>query len=343
MAVIGLGAIGKVHAKSLKGISEGTLIAVSDADEGHARTAETLGVKFYINYEEMIEKEKPDGVVLAIPNELHAPVGITCAEKKIHLLVEKPIASTLSDADRLIEAVRKNHVRLLVGHHRRFNPMIETLREMVRGEQLGKLVGVTVLWTSLKPSDYFEGPFSWRKNRGGGPILINMIHEIDTLRYVCGEVTRVHTEMSNHIRNFPVEDSVSVTLRLENDVLVSLFLSDCVPAVFNYEANSGDNPFFYHSPESCYYFFGTEATVTFPRLKKFFYPNPSRAGWQYPITEEGIKVTPEDPYARELRHFCKVVMGAESPRTSGEDGKKTLEVTLAVQKSGESGEPIVFP
>lgn len=340
LGVIGLGMVGKVHAENLKNMENCDLVAICDVDEKHKRMAETLGTRFYSHYQEMIERERLDGVVIALPNDLHAPVGVDCAKKGIHLFVEKPIASNLSEADRLIEAARKSSVRILVGHHRRFSPLVETTRDIIRGGQIGKLVGVTMLWTLLKPFDYFQGPFSWRREKGGGPILINLIHEIDNLRYICGEVTRVYAEVSHKVRKFPVEDSVSVVLRLKDDVLANIFVSDCVPANSAYESATGESPFFPHSPGICYYFFGAEASITFPQLRKLFYPDASKAGWQYPIFEEERKVVREDPYVKELSHFCKVVAGEEVPRISGEDGRRTLEVTLAVQRSAETGQPV---
>lgn len=338
LAVIGLGFIGKKHAELAKQIDECALVAVSDIDETHQKAAGELGARFYAKYQEMIEKEELDGIVIAVPNELHVPVGTNCLQKGLHILMEKPIAPSLSGADSLIESERKNNVHLLVGHHRRFNPLIEVTRKIIKGGQIGRLVGVMILWTMFKPSEYFEA--SWRRSNGGGPILLNLIHEIDNLRYICGKITRVYAEVSNKVRKFPVEDSASVSLRFEGDAIGSILLSDCVPSVWSFEATSGENPYFFHRSENCYYFFGTEATLTFPPLKKLFYPNHSKVGWQYPISVEDVGVYGVDPYQEQLRHFCKVIKGEETPRTTGEDARKTLEVTLSVIKSGEIGQPI---
>ena len=227
-----------------------------------------------------------------------------------------------------------------MGHHRRFNPLVEATRKVVRGGQIGTLVGVNVLWTLLKPPDYFQ--FAWRKQKGGGPILINLIHDIDNIRYICGEIIRVYAEMSNVVRKFPVEDSASVSLRFEDGAIGSILVSDCVPSMWSYEATTGENPHFFHNldPENCYYFFGTKASFAFPCLKKVFYPRHAKSGWQYPISTEEIEVVRSDPYQEQLKHFCHVVKGIESPRITGEDAKKTLEVALAIHESGEIGKPI---
>lgn len=341
LAVIGLGLIGTPHAMNLKKLGECDLVAISDIDERHKETANNLGVNFYLNYEEMIEKESLEGVVIATPNHLHVPIGIACAQKGLHLMIEKPIAQSVSEADRLIEAANKNKVRILVGHQRRFSSLVEKAREIVTGGELGRLVGVTITWAMLKPSSYFEGPYAWRREKGGGPILVNLIHEIDNLRYICGEIDEVFALVSDKVRNFPVEDTVSITLRFKNGALGTVFLSDCTPSLTSYEGTTGENPLLYHDVGNCYHFYGTDASLLFPEMKKRFYSNPAKAGWSHPITEEGVEVvTGEDPYTREFRHFCKVISGEEKPRISGEDGRKTLEVTLAVQRSGELGQPI---
>ena len=342
IGVIGLGLMGASHAATLRRLDECELVAVSDIDERHQETARTLGVGFYRDYKEMIEKERLQGVLIVVPNHLHVPIGIACSREGIHLFVEKPIAPSLSEADRLIESAKENGVYILVGHQRRFSGLVEKAREIVLGGELGALVGVTVTWALFKPSAYFEGPFAWRKEKGGGPILINLIHEIDDLRYICGEIDRVYALVSCKARKFPVEDTASVALRFENGALGTIFLSDCTPSMTSWEATTGENPLVYHDLGNCCHFFGTEASLVFPQMKKLYYSDRTHAGWNYPIAKQGVDVVREDPYVKEFRHFFKVILGEESPRTSGEDGRRTLEVTLAVLQSGETGQPVAL-
>jgi len=341
LGLIGLGLIGMPHAKTLQQVEECDLVAVADVDEKHKETATKLGVKYYRDYEEMIGKESLQGVIIATPNHLHVPMGVACAERGLHLFVEKPIAPSLSEADRLIAAAHEYGVRILVGHQRRFNARVEAAHELVRGGGLGGLVGITATWALLKPPEYFEGPFAWRREKGGGPILINLIHEIDNLRYICGEIAEVFAVTSNRVRNFSVEDTAAVTFRFENGAVGTAFVSDCVPSLSAYEATTGENPLIYHDYGNCYYFYGTEASLLFPQMKRLFYSDRARLGWHYPITEQGQKVLQaEDPYVKEFKHFARVIRGEETPRISGEDGRRTLEVALAVQLSGETGQPV---
>jgi predicted dehydrogenase len=339
LASIGTGMIGKVHAQFAAEIDECEYVAICDQDPSQEQMARDFNVAYYNNYEEMIEKESLDGVIISLPNELHEPVGSACAERGLHLFVEKPIAPTAEEAKKLIVSAHKNGVRLLIGHHRRFNPMVVATREMIRKGELGDIVGISVLWCMYKPSEYFvAGP--WRKRKGGGPVLINTIHEIDNLRYCCGEIQRVYAELSNKTRGFEVEDTVSVSVRFTDGTLASILMSDAAPSLWGYECTMGENPFFHPTKGNIYHFLGTKASLTFPGMLKVYYADPSKAGWQHPITTEHLEISSGDPYPPQLSHFCKVIQGEEEPRTSGEDALKTLIVTQAILESGATGTPV---
>ena len=340
IACIGVGMIGHVHARIADQIEDCKLVAVCSTDPAKEKLAQAYHANFYADYEEMIEKETLDGVIISLPNELHEPVGCACAERGIHLFMEKPIAPTIEEADRLVDTVKKNNVQLLVGHHRRFNPHVESARDIIQGGQLGRLVGVTVIWATKKPDDYFEqGP--WRKEKGGGgPVLINLIHEIDNLRYICGEITRVYAEVSRKGRNFPVEDTVSITLRFEDDTVGTILICDCAPSLWSYDHTTGENLYFYQTHGTAYQFLGTKASLDFPHLNRVYYADSGKVGWQHPVSIQKTGTAPADPFIRQLKHFCRVARGEAKPRTSGQDGRQTLRVTQAVLESGKNNQPV---
>ncbi len=341
LGLIGLGLIGIPHSQTLQRVAECDLVAVADVDPKHQATAAGLGVRYYAQYIEMIDRESLDGVIIATPNHLHVPIGIACAARGLHLFVEKPIAVSLPEADQLLEAAEKNHVRILVGHQRRFNARVEKARQIIHDGALGRLVGVTATWAMLKPPEYFEGPFAWRKNKGGGPIMINLIHEVDNLRYICGEIDEVFAVSSMGVRAFPVEDTAAITIRFRHGAVGTVFLSDCVPSMSAFEATTGENPLIPHDFGNCYVFYGTAASLRFPQLKKLFYADPAQGNWHTPITEQVVPVSSgDDAYVKEFRHFAHVIRGEEAARCSGEDARTTLAVTIAVQQSGDKGQPV---
>jgi predicted dehydrogenase len=340
LGVIGAGLVGAKHAAIAAGLPGCRLVGIADPNPAARQLAKNLAVGFYVDYQEMIGVEALDGVVIATPTERHVDVGIACAERGLHLMVEKPIASDVDAAHALIECAKHRQVQILVGHHRRFNPLVEAAREVVQSGKIGRLVAVSVLWTLLKPTDYFN--VEWRRKPGGGPVLINMIHDVDNLRYICGEIQNIYAEVSSAARGFEVEDTACVTLRFRNGALGTIVTSDCVPSRWSYEATTGENPDYFRTHEDCYLFFGSEGSLAFPTMKHVHYVSPSAAGWLQPLQTEDIQVQPQDPLVRQIDHFCAVIRGDEVPRTSGEDALRTLSVIRAVLDSGDSGKPIVL-
>jgi predicted dehydrogenase len=337
---IGVGMIGHVHAGILSRMDECDYVGISDTDSQNREIAAKLGTKYYEDHREMIDREHPDGVVISVPNELHEPIGCYCLRRGVHVFMEKPIAPTLEGAQALINSARENNVQLLIGHHRRFNPMVVATKELIRRGELGDLVGISVLWGMYKPSEYFEHG-AWRKNKGGGTILINTIHEVDNLRFMYGEIERVYAEASNKTRRFEVEDTVCVSLRFKDGVLGTVLMSDTVPSLWAYEATMGENKFFYPTQGDIYHFLGTRASLTFPGMTKVYYSDPSKRGWQHALTTERLAIKSRDPYPEQMAHFCRVITGEENPRTSGEDALRSLRVTMAILESGVTHKPVV--
>ena len=117
-------------------------------------------------------------------------------------------------------------------------------------------------------------------------------------------------------------------------------MSDTVASLWGYDYNMGEIPIFHKTKGETYTFMGTKASLTIPGMKKVYYPDPACIGWQHPLKVDTIEVKIKDPYIEQLKHFCDVVRRKEDPRTSGEDGLKTLEATMAILESGYKNKPI---
>jgi predicted dehydrogenase len=338
LAVIGAGLIGAKHARLITEIPEAHLVGVADINPAGRSVAGDLGAEYFPQYDEMLAAAKPEGVVVAVPTQLHAQVGVDCARAGIPMIMEKPIAGDLPAARRLVEAAKENNIPLLVGHHRRYNPMVETARRIVQSGGIGRLAAVSAFFMTTKPQDYFQ--VTWRTQPGGGPVLINLIHDVDNLRYICGEIEEIFAHTAAEIREFSVEDTACVTLRFENGAVGSVLASDAVPSGLSYEQTTGENPVYFKTEENCYRFFGTEATLSFPAMTLTRFVDPAPAGWRHPLTVEQTAVVPEDPLINQLRHFCRVIRGMETPRITGEDALKTLAATLAILESGRRCAPV---
>lgn len=322
IAVIGAGQFGRRHIETIRNEPTCRLAAVADP----VQPAD------YADFRQLLEREKPDGVIIATPNAQHVPVGLECVARRIPMLVEKPLADTVAASRQLVEKAAEAAVPLLVGHHRRYNPLIEKAREIVQGGAIGRLAAVAALWLLQKPPEYFE--VAWRRSAGGGPLLINTIHDIDDLRYICGEIAEVRALSASAVRGFAVEDSAAVSLRFESGALGTVTVSDAVPAPWSWELASGENPAYPRQPENCYFFSGTEGSLALPTMELWRYG--AQKGWYAPLTRERVKVEPADPQVGQLQHFCRVIRGEEAPRVSGADATRTLAVVEAIQAAALS-------
>ncbi len=338
VAVIGAGLIGRKHLEIVNSHPQCELVAVCDAHPDVAATAEKYHVPFYQDFQTLLTRERLDGAIIASPTNHHAPIGIACAEQGVPILVEKPIAGSVADAWKLIKAADQHNVQIVVGHHRRHNPLVQKARELVKGGLLGELIGVTAVFALLKPADYFE--VNWRTQPGGGPILTNLIHDIDNLRFICGEIESVYALTSMKTRGFEVEDSASLTLRFENGALGSVFVSDVTPAPWAYELTSGENPAYPQTDQDCYHFLGTKGSLAFPSLTTWRYPESESAGWNHPLQQQTFKVEPVDALTAQLEHFCQVIRGETKSLISGREGLKTLAATQAVIESARVNIPV---
>jgi predicted dehydrogenase len=153
---------------------------------------------------------KADGIIIATPTDLHADHAETAAKRGWHMLIEKPIASHVEQADRIIVAAERAGVHVLVGHHRRYHPQVQKLKALLDDKRIGTPVLASMIWSMKKPDAYFD--VSWRAGREGSPIMINLVHEVDLLRYLFGDTVHVSGFGSGTLRNQNRIESGVVTL-----------------------------------------------------------------------------------------------------------------------------------
>ena len=338
IVVVGAGVMGRRHAEYIDACSYAELAALCDRDARTATLAAQYGVPLFHDYTEALDLAAPDGAIIAAPTHLHEEIALACIRRGIVPLVEKPITATLDEGRRLVDEARAAGVPLLVGHHRRHHPRIKRLRELVNVGAIGRLIGVSMLWTVKKPDEYYD--ILWRTRAGGGPVLTNLIHEIDSLRYVCGEIASVYAATSSATRGFEVEDTAAITLEFAGGVVGAIFLSDATPSPWSYELTMFENPAYAHVPANCAYFFGTEGSLAFPRMELWRHANGGERGWHERLVQEVLAPADADPLAAQLAHFCRVIGREEEPVVSAEEGVRTLAATLAVLTSGREKRPV---
>lgn len=336
LIVMGAGLIGRRHIELIGRDPQTVLTAVVDPAPAAADVA--AGVPRYATLAHALDAQRPAGVVVATPNHLHLAHGLECVAAGLPVLMEKPIAGTVAEGLALVEAAEEAGVPLLVGHHRRHSPVLTAAAEAVRSGLLGPVVAVQGSALFAKPDDYFEAA-AWRREPGGGPILINLIHEMDDLRAICGDVVAVQALASSHARGFPVEDTVAVTMRFASGALGTFLLSDAAASSRSWEHTSGENPAYPAYPEDdCYLIAGTRGSLAIPSMRVR-----SCAGapsWWEPMVSDVLPVQQQNPLQVQLDHFCDVVRGRAQPLVTGRDAVETLRVTLAVAEAAETGRVI---
>lgn len=338
IAVIGAGLIGRKHIEVLRaGRPNYTLAGVADPSPEAAAEAGKLGYAFYATIDELLDQSKPDGVVVAVPNQLHVSTGLACIERGIPILIEKPVADTVAEALRLVRAAEAAGVATLTGHHRRHNPVMRRAAELVREGSVGKVVAATSTWLNHKPVGYHD--LAWRRELGGGPVLINAIHEIDCLRMLCGDIATVQAADSNDVRGFAVEDTVAAILRFKSGALGTLILSDTVSSPWSWETTSGENPQFPNSGLDCILIGGTRGSLSVPALDLRWH-EAGQESWMKPLLQKREPIIPADPYFEQMSNFAAVIGGTEEPVLTGREGTKTLAATLAITEAAKTGQPV---
>ncbi|HEX6015840.1 MAG TPA: Gfo/Idh/MocA family oxidoreductase [Geminicoccaceae bacterium] len=336
LAVMGAGLIGKCHIEHVLGRPEAELAAIVDPTPAAKALAEGKRAPWFPSFAAMIAEDRPEGVLVATPNQMHVENGLECVAAGVPALVEKPLADDVIAATRLVEAAEAAGVPLLTGHHRRHNPLMRRAKEAIDSGRLGKIVAVHGICWFYKPDGYFDVP--WRREKGAGPVFLNLIHDVDNLRYLCGDVASVQAEETNALRGNEVEDAAVILLRFASGVLGTFSVSDAIVSPWSWELTSGENPAYPHTAESCYFIGGTRGSLTVPYLD--LWHNPTKPDWWEPIERERLPVGAEDPLGLQVRQFCRVIRGLEQPLVSGREGLETLKVIAAVKEAAATGRTV---
>jgi predicted dehydrogenase len=339
IAVAGAGLIGQRHIEEIDASSAAQLAAIVDPSPAAREVADKFGVPLYASLAELFEADRPDGVILATPNQLHVDGGLECVTAGVPVIVEKPIGDTVEGATRLVEAAEAAGVPLLTGHHRNYSPIMAKAREIVQGGILGSIVAVVGTALFYKPDDYFDVGGGWRRQPGGGPILLNLIHEVNNLQSLVGDVVRVQAATSNATRGFEVEDTAAMVVTFANGALGTFLLSDAAASPRSWEQTSMENTSYATYPdEDCYHLAGTRGSLSVPTMRLRVYEG-ERSWWQ-PFETSTVEVERSDPLASQIEHFAAVIRGGVEPICSGRDGLKTLQVVDAVVESARTGLPV---
>jgi UDP-N-acetylglucosamine 3-dehydrogenase len=322
--VIGVGAMGSNHARVYRQIGGVELAAVADVDRERLRGAGLSDVSGYEDYRRMLAEERLDLVSVAVPTSLHLEAALAAIERGTAVLVEKPIAASVDEGRRMVEAARKAGVLLMVGHIERFNPAVRELKRRLAAGELGRVYQVHARRI---------GPFPQR-TRDVGVVRDLASHDVDVMRYLLGsEVERVYAETERKIST-EHEDTLVGVLRFAGGIVGVLDVNWLAPVKVRELTVLGEHGMFvadYVSQELRLY--AKEAGVA-PRLP---WPKADVAAGAAAGAPETITVEKKEPLRAELEAFvAAVASGAASPMDPA-DALAAVEVAERLVESGETG------
>ena len=328
LTVAGAGLVGKRHVTAIAQVSGVELVGIVDPAPEAGDYATSLGVPLHDSLDGHFSATKPDGVILATPTPLHVEQGLACIRAGIPVLIEKPIAVSAADAEPMVAEAEAAGVPILVGHHRRHNPLIQKAKKVIESGRLGDIRAVYAQCWFHKPTHYFdEAP--WRKKRGAGPISVNLVHDVDLLRYLCGEINDVQSMAAPSLRGYENEDTAAALLRFENGAIGTLTVSDSIAAPWSWEHTSREHPVYPVTNESCYRIGGTLASLSIPDMA--LWSHVGAPDWWSPISAEHAPRPAADPLVNQIAQFAEVIRGEAQPLVSGREGLETLKVIEVMQ------------
>ena len=339
LAIAGLGLAGQRHAEAIRLAAGVELAAIVDHDTAKPAVAES-GIACYASLESLFAGEEVDGVVVATPNALHTAQAQACVARRVPVLVEKPIATTVADAVVLVRDARASGVPLLVGHHRRHNPLIQKVKEVIGAGRIGELRAIHGTCWLYKPDAYFDAA-PWRKHAGAGPIAINLVHDIDLIRYLCGEITQVFALATPSLRGYANEDVASAVLRFANGAVGTITVSDSIAAPWSWEMTAKENPVYPSTGQSCCLIGGSKASLSIPDLKLWSHGE-GEPDWWGEIASTTLAAASTDPLVTQIEHFGAVIRADASPLVSGAEGLRNLQVIEAIAQSAKTGQPVAI-
>ncbi len=341
VGLIGCGKIARTHAHSLRHLDEADFIACCDQDEARARDlAATYGVpNVFTDLNELLKSGLVDVVLVCTPHPAHERVVVAAAEAGVHVLCEKPIAITLDEADRMIDAADRAGVAFGVIFQRRFWPAAQRVRAAIDDGRLGTLTLGECSVRIWRPEAYFASD-PWRgkwATEGGGVLMNQAVHAIDQLLWFMGDPVEVvgrHATL-RHGAYIDVEDTAVATLVFASGALGIIQAASTFEPGFGFRVavhgNNGAAVSIWETREGEQ---GINDVWTVAGEEEF------RAAWE--LEDTGNPGFPGF-HALQIQDFLQAVRDGRAPAVTGRDARNSLQVILAIYESSRTGDPVRFP
>jgi predicted dehydrogenase len=324
VGIIGLGR-GRDHARKVAESPRCELVGIADiAEEAAQKAAEELKAPaHYKHYRQLLKAGNLDAVVISTPNHLHAPMSLDCMKAGLHVLVEKPMCNTMREADEIIRVAKRTKRKLLVGYNYRWNPAYQKTKEILSSGQLGKLLYANCVVKTWRAKVYYERA-AWRTKwatQGGGVLMNQATHHLDSLSWWMGEAKAVIGFCENLYHEMEVEDTGSALIKFKSGATLNLVASTAIEG----------------SLAPPYEFNGTDATLAFGMGGLVIRPKDAKEWTKVELPEGG------DTTNIQLNAFLDCVLNDTPSPVPPADGRRALELSLAIYRSSYLRQPVNLP
>ena len=352
-AIIGTGKVADIHAAALINLDESEFVAVYSRTFSRAQKfADKYGVTAYADMEDMLQKAKVDAVIIGTPHPAHALPAITAANAGVHVMIEKPLASSLQDCDAMIKAAKANKVKLAMISQRRMYAPVKRVKDAIDAGKIGQPVLGTITMLGWRDKTYYDSD-AWRgtwEAEGGGVLVNQAPHQLDILQWYMGPVDELYGYWSNLNHDYiEVEDTAVAVIRFKNGALGNILVSNSQnPALYGKVHVHGQNGASIGvQTDGGAMFIAGMSGITEPPVNEL---------WTVPGEEDLLeKWVKEDSdlflnvdattyyHQLQIQDFLQAVLYDRDPMVTGEEGRKTVELFTAIYRSQRDKKSIVFP
>ncbi len=351
--IIGCGKVGDFHAKAFEALENSEFTAVCDNNIERAKAfADRYGVKAYDDIEAMIRECKLDVVSVCTPHPLHANPAVVAADCGCNVLIEKPLASSLEDCDRIIEAGDRNHVTIGTMVQRRFYRPCMRIHQAIEDGKIGRPVLGMVTMLGWRDKNYYDSD-PWRgswKGEGGGVMVNQAPHQIDLLQWYMGDVDEIYGVWKN--LNHPyieVEDTAVAVIKFKNGGVGNIVVSNSQnPALFGKVHVFGENGagVGVQTDGGAMFVAGMSSITEAPYNDLWTVAGEENMleTWKKEDTDFFNSVDSMYYYHREqIKDFVDAVQKGEKPLVDAREGRKTVEIFTGIYRATETNSVIKFP
>lgn len=332
-AIIGCGFIAKKHAAAINNIQNARLIAICDkVESAMEHYVDQYGATPYTDLTEMLKDSSIDVVCICTPSSLRAVLVEKIAAAKKHIIVEKPIALTLEEANRILKAVEMNEIKLSVVHPNRFRPVVQELKKIIAKGLLGKISHVSAKVNWHRNQEYYDqAPWRGTKLHDGGVLMNQAIHTLDLLLWFMGKPKEIFSMKATRLRNIEAEDVSIGMIRFQSGALGTVEASTTV-----YRKNY----------EESITIFGEKGTVKIGGTNAIYFEHIQIEGMPEEEAERLKEKIKNDPWGtpghqRIIEDLMIAINKNKAPAVTGVDGKNVLEFVLALYDSAEKNKLVV--